>query len=210
MSKSAFKPGNMLYPLPAVMVSCQYKDDAYPECKNPALQGKPNIITVAWAGTVCTNPPMLSISVRPERYSYHIIEQSGEFVVNLTTEALVSATDYCGVRSGRDVDKFKEMHLTPLPSREVSAPGIAESPVNIECRVRQILPLGSHHLILADVVAVTIDDAYMDEGGKFHLNDTGLVTYSHGEYFLLGKKLGSFGYSVAKKRRSKKGNATRR
>lgn len=199
MSKSAFKPGNMLYPLPAVMVSCQYKDDIDPECKNPALQGKPNIITVAWAGTVCTNPPMLGISVRPERYSYHIIEQSGEFVVNLTTEALVSATDYCGVRSGRDVDKFKEMHLTPLPSREVSAPGIAESPVNIECRVRQILPLGSHHLILADVVAVTIDDAYMDECGKFHLNDTGLVTYSHGEYFLLGKKLGSFGYSVARK-----------
>ena len=199
MSKSAFKPGNMLYPLPAVMVSCQYKNGADPECKNPALQGKPNIITVAWAGTVCTNPPMLSISVRPERYSYHMIEQSGEFVVNLTTEALVLATDYCGVRSGRDVDKFKEMHLTPLPSRGVSVPGIAESPVNIECRVRQILPLGSHNLILADVVAVTIDDAYMDESGKFHLNDTGLVTYSHGEYFLLGKKLGSFGYSVAKK-----------
>ena len=143
MSKSAFKPGNMLYPLPAVMVSCQYNGGVDPECKNPALQGKPNIITVAWAGTVCTNPPMLSISVRPERYSYHMIEQSGEFVVNLTTEALVSATDYCGVRSGRDIDKFKEMHLTPLPSREISVPGIAESPVNIECRVRQILPLGS-------------------------------------------------------------------
>lgn len=199
MSKSAFKPGNMLYPLPAVMVSCQYNGGVDPECKNPALQEKPNIIMVAWAGTVCTNPPMLSISVRPERYSYHMIEQSGEFVVNLTTEALVSATDYCGVRSGRDIDKFKEMHLTPLPSREISVPGIAESPVNIECRVRQILPLGSHNLILADVAAVTIDDAYMDEGGKFRLNDTGLVTYSHGEYFLLGKKLGSFGYSVAKK-----------
>ena len=190
MGKSAFKPGNMLYPLPAVMVSCQYPGTSDPECSNPALSGRPNILTVAWAGTVCTNPPMLSISVRPERYSYHMIEAAGEFVVNLTTESLVRATDYCGVRSGRDVDKFKEMHLTPLASREVSVPGIAESPVNIECRVRQIMPLGSHNLILADVVAVTIDDAYMDEAGKFHLNDTGLITYSHGEYFLLGKKLG--------------------
>ena len=175
MGKSAFKPGNMLYPLPAVMVSCQYPGTSDPECSNPALSGRPNILTVAWAGTVCTNPPMLSISVRPERYSYHMIEAAGEFVVNLTTESLVRATDYCGVRSGREVDKFKEMHLTPLASREVSVPGIAESPVNIECRVRQITPLGSHNLILADVVAVTIDDAYMDEAGKFHLNDTGLI-----------------------------------
>ena len=151
---------------------------------------------------------MLSISVRPERYSYHMIEAAGEFVVNLTTESLVRATDYCGVRSGREVDKFKEMHLTPLASREVSVPGIAESPVNIECRVRQITPLGSHNLILADVVAVTIDDAYMDEAGKFHLNDTGLITYSHGEYFLLGKKLGTFGYSVRKDSPVKKGNGT--
>ena len=135
MGKSAFKPGNMLYPLPAVMVSCLYPGASDPECSNPALAGRPNILTVAWAGTVCTNPPMLSISVRPERYSYHMIETAGEFVVNLTTEALVRATDYCGVRSGRDVDKFKEMHLTPLASREVSVPGIAESPVNIECRV---------------------------------------------------------------------------
>lgn len=204
MSKYAFKPGNMLYPLPAVMVSCQYPGAHDPECPDPALQGKPNIITVAWAGTVCTNPPMLSISVRPERYSYHMIETSGEFVVNLTTEALVRATDYCGVRSGREVDKFKEMHLTPLPSREVSVPGIAESPVNIECKVREIKPLGSHSMILADVVAVTIDDTYMDEKGKFHLNRTGLVTYSHGEYFLLGQKLGTFGYSVAKKPSAKK------
>lgn len=204
MAKRAFKPGNMLYPLPAVMVSCQYPGDNDILCTNPALQGKPNIITVAWAGTVCTNPPMLSISVRPERYSYHMIEASGEFVINLTTEALVKATDYCGVRSGKDVDKFKEMHLTPLPSREVSVPGIAESPVNIECRVREITPLGSHNMILADVVAVTVDDAFMDEKDKFHLNQTGLVTYSHGEYFLLGKKLGTFGYSVAKKKMGKK------
>ena len=191
MSKEIWRPGNMLYPVPAVMVSCQREG------------GKPNIITVAWAGTVCTNPPMLSISVRPERYSYHILEESREFVVNLTTEQLVRATDFCGVRSGRDMDKFKEMKLTPLPSREISAPGIAESPVNIECKVREIMPLGSHTMFLADVVNVTVDDAYLNANGKFDLNASGLVTYSHGEYFLLGKKLGTFGYSVAKKKRKK-------
>lgn len=204
MAKQAFKPGNMLYPLPAVMVSCQYPGSTDPECSKPELQGKPNIITVAWAGTVCTNPPILSISVRPERYSYHMIKESGEFVVNLTTESLARATDYCGVRSGRDVDKFKEMKLTPLPSREVAVPGIAESPVNIECRVREIKELGSHHMILADVVAVTIDEKYMDENGKFHLNDSKPVAYSHGEYFSLGDKLGTFGYSVAKKKKKGK------
>ncbi len=205
MAKHVFKPGNMLSPLPAVLVSCQYPGGSDPECRNPALNGKPNIITVAWAGTVCTSPPMLSVSIRPERYSYHMIEASGEFVVNLTTEALVRAADYCGVRSGRDVDKFREMHLTPLPSREISAPGIAESPVSIECRVNRILPLGSHNMIIADVAAVTIDDAQLDDTGKYNLNATGLVTYSHGEYFLLGKRLGSFGYSVAKKKRRRSG-----
>lgn len=196
MAKQSWKPGNMLYPLPAVMVSCQGNDQ------------KPNIITVAWAGTVCTNPPMLSISVRPERYSYHLIEESGEFVVNLTTKALVKATDFCGVRSGRDVDKFKECHLTPLPSKQIHAPGIAESPVNIECKVREVKPLGSHTMFLADVVGVTIDDTLLDEKNKFDLNAAGLVTYSHGEYYLLGQKLGTFGYSVTKKataaKRSKK------
>ncbi len=189
MAKQNWKPGNMLYPLPAVMVSCQGSDE------------KPNIITVAWAGTVCTNPPMLSISVRPERYSYHLIEESMEFVVNLTTKNLVRATDFCGVRSGRDVDKFKECHLTPLSSQHIKAPGIAESPVNIECRVREIKPLGSHTMFLADVVGVTIEDSLLDEKNKFDLNTAGLVTYSHGEYFLLGQKLGSFGYSVAKKKK---------
>ncbi|MBO5070474.1 MAG: flavin reductase family protein [Roseburia sp.] len=203
MAKQFWKPGNMLYPLPAVMISCQYPNESDPECIKPELQGKPNIITVAWAGTVCTNPPMLSISVRPERYSYHMIEKSGEFVVNLTTESLIRATDYCGVRSGRDVDKFKEMHLTPQPSLHIKAPGIAESPVNIECRVREIKPLGSHTLFLADVVGVTIDDVYLTVGGKFDLNAAGLITYSHGEYFLLGKKLGTFGYSVKKPDKSK-------
>lgn len=196
MAEYAFKPGNMLYPLPAVMVSCQYPGGHDPACASPALDGKPNIITVAWAGTICTNPPMLSVSIRPERYSYHMIEASGEFVVNLTTARLARAADYCGVRSGRDVDKFKEMALTPLPSREISVPGIAESPVRIECRIRQITPLGSHNLILADVAAVTVDDAYLDEKGSFHLNSAAPVAYSHGEYFLLGKKIGSFGYSV--------------
>lgn len=187
MAKQHWKAGNMLYPLPAVMVSCQSENE------------KPNIITAAWAGTICTNPPMVSISVRPERYSYHMIKESGEFVINLTTKDLVFATDYCGVRSGKDVDKFKEMHLTPQPSQHISAPGIAESPVNIECKVREIKELGSHHMFIADVVGVSIDDAYLNEKGKFNLNDTGLVTYSHGEYFLLGEKLGSFGYSVKKK-----------
>ncbi len=186
MAKQHWKAGNMLYPLPAVMVSCQHADE------------KPNIITVAWAGTVCTNPPMVSISIRPERYSYHILKESGEFVINLVTEELTYATDYCGVRSGKDVDKFNEMKLTPQSSQHILAPGITESPVNIECKVREVIELGSHSLFLADVLGVSIDETYLDEKGKFHLNDTGLVTYSHGEYFLLGKKLGTFGYSVKK------------
>ena len=188
MAKQIWKPGNMLYPLPVVMVSVRDK------------KGNDNIITVAWAGTVCTNPPMVSISVRPERHSYQMIKESGEFVINLVTKDLFFATDYCGVKSGRDVDKFKEMKLTPQPSQHILAPGIAESPVNIECRVREIKELGSHSMFIADVVGVTIDDTYLDEKGKFQLNQSGLVTYSHGEYFLLGKKLGTFGYSVKKDR----------
>lgn len=199
MAKQYWKPGNMLYPLPVVLVSCQNADDRAVSTDNPKTAGRPNIITVAWAGTVCTNPPMVSISVRRERYSYPIIEKTGEFVINLTTESLVRAADFCGVRSGRDVDKFKEMNLTPLASRQIKAPGIAESPVNIECRTEKILPLGSHSMFLANVVGVTIEDSFLDKKGKFDLNAAGLVTYSHGEYFLLGKKLGTFGFSVAKK-----------
>ena len=176
----------MLNPVPAVMVSVTDK------------AGNNNIITVAWAGTVCTNPPMLSISVRPERFSYNMIKETGEFVVNLTTEELLRACDYCGVKSGRDVDKFKELHLTPLAMQHVSAVGISQSPVNIECSVRKIEELGSHTMFIADVVGVTVDDKYMDGTGKFHINDTGLVMYSHGEYFGFGDKLGSFGYSVRK------------
>lgn len=186
MAKQNWKPGNMLNPVPAVMVSVADKN------------GNPNIITVAWAGTICTNPPMVSISVRPERYSYDMIDTTGEFVINLTTKELVRACDYCGVKSGRDVDKFKEMHLTPLKMDNVKVPGISESPVNIQCKVVEKKELGSHHMFIAEVVGVTIDEKYMDETGKFHINETGLVMYSHGEYFLMGEKLGKFGYSIKK------------
>lgn len=189
MEKQIWKPGNMVYPLPAVMVSCGREGE------------RPNILTVAWTGTVCTNPPMVYISVRPERYSYDILKETGEFVINLTTKKLARATDYCGVRSGREVDKFKEMHLTPVPAEKLGAPLIGESPVNIECRVKEIMELGSHHMFLAEVVSVHVAEAYMDEKGKFELNSTGLLAYSHGEYLELGNKVGSFGYSVRKKKK---------
>lgn len=186
MGKQHWKAGNMLNPVPAVMVSVSDGN------------GKNNIITVAWAGTICINPPMLSISVRPERYSYEMIKSTKEFVVNLTTKDLVRACDYCGVTSGRDVDKFEKMKLTPIKLPNVSVPGIKESPVNIECRVKKIEELGSHTMFIADVVGVTVDDEYMDEKGKFNINNTGLVMYSHGEYFVMGEKLGKFGYSIKK------------
>ena len=187
MAKISFKPGNMLYPLPAVMVSVADKE------------GNSNIITIAWAGTVCTNPPMVSISVRPSRHSHHMIMETREFVINLTTEELAFATDYCGVRSGRDVDKWKEMKLTPVKSDNVNAPCIGESPVNIECRVVRVEKLGSHDLFTAEVVAVHVDEAYMDERGSFHLENARPIVYSHGEYYSIGKGLGKFGYSVQKK-----------
>ena len=180
MGKQSWKAGNMLNPVPAVMVSVADQNH------------RPNIITVAWAGTVCTNPPMVSISVRPSRYSYEIIEKTGEFVINLTNEKLAKACDYCGVVSGRDVDKFKKTGLTPVPVEHVKAPAIAESPVNIACRVVESHPLGSHTMFVAEVLGVTVDDAYLDETGKFDINGTGLIMYSHGEYFALGKKLGKF------------------
>ncbi|MCC8139526.1 MAG: flavin reductase family protein [Lachnospiraceae bacterium] len=188
MAKQTWKPGNMLYPVPAVMVSCRRPGE------------KANIITIAWAGTVCSDPPMVSISVRRERHSYDIVKETGEFVLNLVTKDLVRSADYCGVRSGRDVDKFRECRLHELPSKVVAAPGIAESPVNIECRVTEIKPLGSHDLFLAEVVSVTIDDCYLDEKGKFDPNRAGLAAYSPGEYFELGRKVGSFGFSVRKKK----------
>ena len=192
MARQYFKPGNMLYPVPAVMVSCGREGET------------PNIITVAWAGTVCSSPAMLSISVRPERYSHAILMETKEFVVNLVTKDLVFAADYCGVKSGHDVDKYKEMKLTPSPSKFVKTPGIGESPVNLECRVTEVKKLGTHDLFLAEVVGVSVNENCMDENGKFLLNSTGLVAYSHGEYFELGKKLGSFGYSVKKTGNGKK------
>ena len=188
MGRENWRAGNMLYPLPAVMVSCQRPGE------------KPNIITVAWTGTVCSSPAMVSISVRPERYSYDIIKETGEFVINLTTEKLARATDFCGVRSGRDVDKFAQMQLTAGKSVHVEAPLIEESPVNIECRTVQILELGSHHMFVAEVLGVDVDDKYLDKNGKFQLNQAGLMVYSHGEYFGLGKKIGKFGYSVRRKK----------
>lgn len=191
MAKISWKPGNMIYPLPAVMVSCSDgKED--------------NIITIAWTGTICTNPPMTYISVRPERHSYHIIKESGEFVINLTTKKLVKAVDFCGVRSGKNLDKFKEMHLTKEKAQKVNAPLIAESPVNIECRVTEIKELGSHHMFLAEVVNVNVDESLMDQDGKFHLAKSNPLVYSHGGYFETGKELGSFGYSVRKKKAAKK------
>lgn len=188
MKKEIWKPGNMVYPLPAVMVSCGGKGE------------RPNILTVAWTGTVCTNPAMVYISVRPERFSYPIIRETGEFVINLTTKKLARAADYCGVRSGRDVDKFEKMHLTAVPAAHVAAPPHRGEPVNIECRVTEVRELGSHHMFLAEVLCVHVDSAYMDEKGKFELNKTGLLAYSHGEYLELGKKAGSFGYSVRRKK----------
>lgn len=192
MAKKTWKPGNMLYPLPAVLVSA-----ADPE-------GHDNIMTIAWAGTICTNPPMVSISVRPSRYSYNMIRDTGEFVINLTTRELVFAADYCGVRSGRDVDKFMELGLTREKADFVKAPMIGESPVSIECRVKEIKELGSHHMFLAEVLAVHADEKYMDEQGRFDLNRSCPIVYSHGEYLETGKRVGTFGYSVKKKKNRKK------
>ncbi len=180
----------MLYPLPVVMVSVADQN------------AKPNIITIGWTGTVCSDPAMLSISVRKSRYSYDIIKETGEFVVNLTTQDLTYATDYCGVKSGREVDKFKEMQLTPIPASKVNAPLIKESPVNIECRVKQIIELGTHDMFIAEVVCVHADKKYMDEKGIFHLEKAEPIVYSHGKYYTVGKEIGKFGYSV------KKDNAT--
>lgn len=196
MAKISFKPGNMLYPLPVVMVSVADKE------------GNSDIVTVAWAGTICTNPPMVSISVRPERFSHHMLMETGEFVINLTTKELAFATDYCGVKSGRDVDKWKEMNLTPVMGKVVKVPCIAESPVNIECKVVKVEKLGSHDMFVAEVVAVQVDDAYMDEKNSFHLSNANPIVYSHGEYYLLGEKLGRFGYSIQKKSKLKNDNKT--
>lgn len=187
--KTPFKPGTMIYPLPAVMVSCGDSPENY------------NIITIAWTGTICSDPPLCYISVRKERHSHELISRTGEFVINLTTEQLAHATDWCGVRSGRDYNKFREMHLTPEIGQIVKAPLIAESPLNIECKVFEVKELGTHDMFMAEVVAVNAEESLIDKGtGAFQLNHAQPLAYSHGKYYGLGEKLGGFGFSVKKKR----------
>ncbi len=186
MAKQEWKPGNMLYPLPAVLITCADRE------------GRENVFTVAWAGTVCTNPPMVSISVRPERFSHRMIMETKEFVINLTTEEMAHAVDFCGVRSGRDVDKFEVCGLTREKASKVKAPLLAESPVCIECKVKEVKKLGSHDMFLAEVAAVHAEEAYMDQKKRFRLKEARPLAYSHGEYYGLGKQLGTFGYSVKK------------
>lgn len=186
--KQDWKPGTMIYPLPAAMISCGSTPDEH------------NIFTASWVGTICTNPPMCYVSIRPERHSFDIIKKNMEFVINITTEDLAYATDWCGVKSGRDFSKFKELNLTPAQSTIVQAPIIEESPLNIECRVREILSLGSHHMFIADVVNVKADEKYINpETGKFELENSKPLAYSHGQYYGLGEKIGHFGWSVKKK-----------
>lgn len=184
--KQTWKPGNMVYPLPAVLVTVTDGE------------GNDNVITIAWTGTICTNPALAYISVRKERHSYDMLKKTGEFVINLTTEDLVFATDFCGVRSGRDMDKFKEMNLTKEEATYVKAPMIKESPVNIECKVIEVKEYGSHDMFVAEVMAVHADEEYMDETGKFDLSKANPIVYSHGEYYTMGEKIGKFGYSVKK------------
>lgn len=190
-SKQEWRPGNMLYPLPAVLVSCGSPD------------GKINVMTAAWTGTVCSDPPMLYVSVKKERFSHSILKETGEFYINLTTRPLSKAVDWCGVKSGRSLDKFREMGLTPVMGCLAYAPMIAESPVCIACRVTQILELGSHDMFLAKVDAVYVDEAYMDERGSFDLSKADPIVYSHGQYYALGEHLGRFGFSVQKKKGGK-------
>lgn len=193
MGKRSFKGGAMLNPVPAVMVSCGSR--------------KPNIITIAWTGIVNSNPPMTYISVRKERYSHNIIENTGEFVINLCSEELTFATDFCGVRSGRDTDKFKEMKLTPERAEIVRCPMIKESPVNIECRVREIIELGSHDMFIADILKVHVDEQYIARSGRIRLDQASLVAYNHGEYFGLKRQpIGKFGFSVMKPKTRKRIN----
>lgn len=197
MEKISWKPGNMVYPLPAVMVTCRNN-------------GEDNVLTVAWTGTICTNPPMVYISVRPERHSYDMIKESGQFIINLTTKDLVKATDFCGVKSGKDLDKFNEMGLTKGQAKVVDVPTIQESPVNIECQVERIEELGSHHMFIAKVVNVLVDESYMEDSGRFALEKANPLVYSHGAYYETGKKLGTFGYSIQKKKKGRKHGSRKR
>ena len=187
MAKVGWKPGTMVYPLPAVMVSCGTEEEGF------------NILTVSWTGTICTDPAMCYISVRPERHSYEIIKRNGEFVINLTTRKLAFATDWCGVRSGADFDKFKEMGLTPVKASIVKAPLIGESPVNIECKVKEIVELGSHHMFISEVLTVDVNEELIDiKSGAYRLDKANLLCYSHGKYYDIGKYIGRFGFSVKK------------
>lgn len=190
--KTNWRPGTLVYPLPAVLVSCGDCPENY------------NVLTVAWVGTICSDPAMCYISVRPSRHSHALIMKTGEFVINLTTENLARATDWCGVRSGKDVNKFEAMHLTPEPAAVVKAPAIAQSPLSIECRVKEIKHLGSHDMFIAEVVNVMADEQYINsKTGKFEMENAGLIAYSHGNYYTLGKKIGKFGWSVEKKKKKK-------
>ena len=191
MSKVIWKPGTFLYPIPAVMVSC-------------GTMEKSNIITVAWTGIINTNPAMVYISVRPTRYSYNLIKEQGEFAINLTNKDLVYATDWCGVKSGTQVDKFKEMNLTKEKAEFIKCPLIKESPVSVECKVKEIKELGSHNMIIAEVLSIDADEKYIDESGAFDISKCDLIAYSNGKYYSLGKKLGKFGFSVQKKKKTKK------
>lgn len=196
-NKLKWKGGTLLAPLPAVMVSCGTMD-------------KPNIITIGWTGILCSDPPKTYVSVRPERYSHALIKENGKFVINLTTEALIKATDYCGVRSGRDHDKFAECNLKAVPASELEdTPIIAECPISLECKVTDVVALGSHDMFMADIVAVDVDTALVDEKGALHLERAGLISYAHGDYFAQGKKLGDFGISVRKKSTQKRRNAAK-
>lgn len=186
MSKQAWKGSTLLGPIPPTLITCGSMDS-------------PNIFTVAWTGIINTIPPKTYISVRPERFSYPLIKESGEFVINLTTRDLVRAADFCGVRSGRDIDKFAQMKLTPQPASQLGCPMLAESPVSLECRVTDMLELGSHHMFLADIVAVNVEESLLDTAGKLCLDRCNLVAFAHGEYYGLGERLGSFGYTVRKK-----------
>ncbi len=188
LDKIIWRGGALLAPVPPVMVSC-------------GTMEKHNILTIAWTGIINTIPPKTYISIRPTRYSYEIIKSSGEFVINLTTSELIRAADFCGIRSGRDIDKFEAMELSPQKSISLECPMIEQSPLNIECRVSQVIELGSHHMFIADIVGVNVDSQYIDSYGKLHLDKSGLAAFAHGEYFELGKKLGSFGFSVRKKRK---------
>ena len=189
MAKIHWKPGTVLYPLPVVMVSCGATPEEY------------NIITIAWTGTISSEPPMCSISVRPERHSYEIIKRTGEFVINLTTEKLARATDWCGCRSGKKYNKWEEMNLTPAPAKIVKAPIIEESPVNIECKVKEIIELGSHHMFTAEVVNVSVDSNFINKDDAFNFYKTKPLVYSHGNYYEMGKEIGKFGWSVEKKKK---------